>query len=433
MPRFKSLVVGLLVLTGTVGPPQNASGETMDPIAEQWVKLALSMGLLEDGYVDAYQGPEEWQAEAAAQAWSLEQVSSAAAASQQALAAIPTDGLPAIEVLRHRNLTKLLSSMQARIAMLQGKKFTFDEESMALYDAVAPHHEPQHFQKILDHLDELLPGEGSLGMRRNAFREWFIIPPNHIDAVFQAAIAECRKRTLPRIALPAGEGFTVEYVEGKPWSAYNWFQGNSHSLIQVNTDLPIYIDRAVDLACHEGYPGHHVYNLLLEQELYKKRGWVEFCIYVLYGPQALIAEGSANYGIEMTFPGNDRIEFEKQVLFPIAGIDPELADRYYKVEELVKKLAFAANETARDYLDGRIDREAAVKALMTYSLLTPELAERRLRFIDTYRSYVISYNLGEEIVGTWIESTAGREASTDERWKRFIQLLSEPYIPSELR
>ena len=49
------------------------------------------------------------------------------------------------------------------------------------------------------------------------------------------------------------------------WSGYNWYQGNYRSLIQVNTDLPIYIDRAIDLACHEGYPGHHVYNVLLEK------------------------------------------------------------------------------------------------------------------------------------------------------------------------
>ena len=76
--------------------------------------------------------------------------------------------------------------------------------------------------------------------------------------------------------LPANETFTVEYVKNKPWSGYNWYQGNYRSLIQVNTDLPIYIDRAIDLACHEGYPGHHVYNALLEKHLVRDRGWVEF-------------------------------------------------------------------------------------------------------------------------------------------------------------
>ena len=93
----------------------------------------------------------------------------------------------------------------------------------------------------------------------------------------------------------------MAYVKDKPWSAYNWYQGGFASLIEVNTDLPVYIDRAIDLACHEGYPGHHVYNALLEQHLVKQRGWVEFSVYPLFSPQSLIAEGTANYGIQVAF------------------------------------------------------------------------------------------------------------------------------------
>ena len=99
------------------------------------------------------------------------------------------------------------------------------------------------------------------------------IPRTRLDATFKAAIDGCRSRTLAHITLPADESFTVEYVTGKSWSGYNWYQGNYRSLIQVNTDLPIYVDRAIDLACHEGYPGHHVYNVLLEKHLVRDRGW----------------------------------------------------------------------------------------------------------------------------------------------------------------
>src|SRR6185503_6212472 len=101
--------------------------------------------------------------------------------------------------------------------------------------------------------------------------------------------------------------------------------GNARSLIQINTDLPIFIDRAVDLAAHEGYPGHRVYNALLEQALVRGRGWPEFSVYPLFSPQSLIAEGSANYGIEVAFPGEERVNFEKTVLYPLAGLDPSKA------------------------------------------------------------------------------------------------------------
>ncbi|NIV17481.1 MAG: hypothetical protein GWN47_03535, partial [Woeseiaceae bacterium] len=59
-------------------------------------------------------------------------------------------------------------------------------------------------------------------------------------------------------------------------------------------DLPIFIDRAVDLGCHEGYPGHHTFNVLLEKNLVTDRGWTEFTLYPLFSPQSLIAEGSGN-------------------------------------------------------------------------------------------------------------------------------------------
>ncbi len=132
--------------------------------------------------------------------------------------------------------------------------------------AVAPHLEQEHFSKILSDLDKLLPGEGDVAKRFEDYRNQFVIPIEKLDTVFMTAIEEGRKRTLQYIPLPEKENFVVEYVKDKPWGAYNWYKGNSFSVIQVNTDLPVYIDRAVDLGCHEGYPGHHVYNLLLRKE-----------------------------------------------------------------------------------------------------------------------------------------------------------------------
>ena len=136
--------------------------------------------------------------------------------------------------------------------MLSGAKLSFDDESAALYDAVAPVHAESHFQLALDELGQRLPGGGTLVDRYDAYRQAFIIPTDRLSHVFDVAIAECQRRTLAHIALPARESFTVEYVTDKSWSGYNWYKGGYHSLIQVNTDLPIYIDRAVDLACHEG-------------------------------------------------------------------------------------------------------------------------------------------------------------------------------------
>jgi hypothetical protein len=319
------------------------------------------------------------------------------------------------------------------VRMLEGAKLTFDEESQALYDAVAPAHPDAYFEATLQEIAQALPGEGPLVDRYEAFRSRFIVPADRLSRVFDRAIAECRGRTLPHVQLPANESFTVEYVRGKPWSGYNWYQGNFRSLIQVNTDLPIYIDRAIDLACHEGYPGHHVYNALLEKHLVRDRGWVEFSVYALFSPQSLIAEGTANYGIEVAFPGEERLAFERDVLFPLAGLDGSQAAAYAKTRALVDRLSYAGNEAARKYLNGERTRTQTVEWLTRYAMSPAAAAEQRTRFFDTYRSYVINYNLGKDLVKQYVESKGNAASQPERRWQEFVRLLASPRLPSALR
>jgi hypothetical protein len=238
---------------------------------------------------------------------------------------------------------------------------------------------------------------------------------------------------MPHLQLPETESFTVEYVTGKSWSGYNWYHGNYRSVIQVNTDLPIFIDRAIDLACHEGYPGHHVYNALLEKNLTRDRDWPEFSVYALFSPQSLIAEGTANYGIEVAFSDAERRGFERDVLFPAAALNPARVDEYYDFHDLIDRLAYAGNEAARRYLNSDIDRQTAVQWLTRFALMSPERAEQRTRFFDDYRSYVINYNLGKDLVKQFIESRGGTDANPDKRWEEFIRLLGSPRLPSGLR
>lgn len=405
----------------------------MNAIAESYVQLVLALGQHDPDYVDAYYGPAEWKAESERQKVPLVDIRAQAEALIARLGSKPPQaGDDDMARLRHRYLTRQLDALGQRVGMLSGKELSFDEESKALYDAVAPTHSEAELEQILTRLDRELPGPGDLIDRYEAYKRDFIIPSDRLDTVFTAAIKACRERTLAHIALPQGEQFTVEYVTGKSWSGYNWYRGNFQSLIQVNTDLPIYIDRAIDLACHEGYPGHHVYNVLLEKELVRDRGWVEASVYALFSPQSLIAEGTANFGIEIAFPGEERVAYEKAVLFPLAGLAPESADRYYQIVRLVEELSYAGNEAARRYLNGRIDRSEAVDWLVRYAMMPRPRAEQRVKFFDQYRSYVINYNLGKDLVRDYITAQGGTADRPGRRWKLFEQLLASPRLPSSL-
>ena len=400
---------------------------SLNTIAERYVKLVLAVGQHDPDYVDAYYGPADWKAESDRRKTPLSEIDTQAA---RLIGDIPNpsdeDRRDEMVNLRRDYLKRQLEALRTRVRMLQGATLTFDEESQALYDAVAPAHPESYFAQALREIEPLLPGAGPLVDRYDAFRQRFIIPSPRLSRVFDRAIAEGRKRTLAHVQLPPNESFTVEYVTNKPWSGYNWYQGSYRSLIQVNTDLPIYIDRAVDLACHEGYPGHHVYNALLEQHLVRDRGWVEFTVYALFSPQSLIAEGTANYGIEVAFPGDERARFEQDVLYPEAGLDPSQAAAYARVQALVDRLAYAGNEAARKYLNGTFDRRQTTAWLAEYAMTSPVRAEQRTRFFDTYRSYVINYNLGKDLVQQYVESRGTR-------WDEFVRLLASPRLPSGLR
>ncbi|MCA9731624.1 hypothetical protein KC799_05825 [candidate division KSB1 bacterium] len=426
-----SAFIGVLITACTISTKNLPQ---LDAIARSYVKLMLEIGEYDNDFIDAYYGPANLRPDSATVAEELpyEKLKTHITDLKADLAEIDTQKLDESQQRRKNYLTKQLTAAAARLDFLAGIKISFDEESAAQYDAIAPTYDEAHFKELLYELNGILPGKGSITARLSDFKKNFIIPIEKLDAVFQAAIGEARKRTKEHFRLPENENFHVEYVKDKPWSAYNWYKGDSYSLIQVNTDLPIYIDRAIDLACHEGYPGHHVYNALLEKNLVVGRGWVEFSVYPLFSPQSLIAEGSANYGIEVAFPDDERIVFEKNVLFPLAGLDPGQTEKYYSVFELTQKLSYAGNEAARQFLDGKISRQQAIDWLIKYALMEPDRAAQRVRFIEKYRSYVINYNWGQDMVKNWVEKQGGTAEEPEKRWQIFGKLLSNPYMPSDL-
>ena len=428
----KYLVIILVLIIASC--KSNSNPTSIDVIAEDYVKLVLEIGQYDNAFIDAYFGPEEWKpTEPKSETLPLENfVQRANALISQCDTLLVSDN-PNLEHERIKMLKKQLIAVRTKTEMMGGKLYTFDEEAKLLYDAEPPHFSMTHFDELLVELDSLLAGEGDLPTRYNNFMSEFIIPKEKLDTVFRVSIDESRKITKDYFDLPENENFILEYVTDKVWSGYNYYQGNAQSLIQINTDFPIYINRAVDLASHEGYPGHHVYMLLTEQNLVNTKGWMEYTVYPLFSPSSLISEGSANYGIDVVFPGDKRVEFEKEHLFPIAGISVNKANMFYKVQDLMSKLNYARNETARAYLNGGLSRENAIKQIEKYSLFTPQKAEQSMRFIEANRSYLINYNLGKDLVAKHVELLGGSYSNPEKRWEIFKELLSNPYSASTLK
>jgi hypothetical protein len=63
-------------------------------------------------------------------------------------------------------------------------------------------------------------------------------------------------------------------------------------------------------------------------------------------------------------------------------------------------------------------------------LVSPERAKQLTDFTKQYRSYVINYGLGQDMVGAYVEA-AGSDPRA--RWARMEKILSEPTLPSDLK
>lgn len=400
---------------------------SLNEAAENYVKLGLELGQYDPDYVDAYLGPAEWATAAKEQLRSKQQLAADIASLLKTLAAqTPTDKDLA---LRHKALFRNVRAMDVRIRMVNGEQFSFTEEARLIYDVTLPKYDFAVFDKALVEINKLVPGDGDLASRVDAFNDLFSIPAGNVHGVVDVAIAECKARSLKHIALPASENFTLEYVTGKNWSGYNWYQGDNTSLMQINQDLPMKIDKAILLGCHEGYPGHHVWNVLIENQLLKGKGWIEYSIFPLFSPYGLIAEGSANFGVELAFPEDENINYTRDKLYPLAGLDPKKAESLDTLIKLQGKLAHSRNAIAQRYLDGKISREQAVELTRKYSLVSPERAEMSMKFVEQYRAYVLNYNVGKDIVANYINKQSDNQ---DGRWQAFERMLTELSTASDM-
>jgi hypothetical protein len=406
-----------------------ASAEAMNAIATDYLSLSLEIGTHEAGYIDAYYGPAELRAAAEA---NPRDKPALLAATRALIARLDTAARRLSDPLDRRRAIFLRAQLRAaetRLMMMQGTRFAFADEAERLF-GVRPVLKPlASYDGELGKIAALVPGDGPLAARVETWLDGFTIPKDRLQKTFDAAIARCRGRSAAHIAMPESESFRLEFVTGKSWSGYNYYQGGYHSLIQVNTDLPIRLSRALDLGCHEGYPGHHLLNMKLEEQLTKGRGWAEFSVYPLYSPQSLIAEGSANYGIDLAFPESSKAETERDILMPIAEIAVPADDRYWQLLKAIDRASGARLTIAQQYLDGQIDRPTAVALTQKYLLVSPARAEQSVSFTEQYRSYVINYGLGEAMVRSYIERG---QPTREEMWRRMAKIISEPTLPKDL-
>ena len=173
MPRRLILFFPLaLVVTGAAEPAR----DNLNSAARDYVRLELAIGEKEDGYIDAYYGPETLKAEGKALAArtdlpALQQDAEQLRARVQRLGKHSTGE----QALRARFLAAQLTAAVTRLRMLRGERLSFDDEAQGLF-GVRPKLKPLGaYDAVLARIDKLVPGSGPLAERVDAYQDRFLI------------------------------------------------------------------------------------------------------------------------------------------------------------------------------------------------------------------------------------------------------------------
>jgi len=394
---------------------------TLDDDARQYVRLVVALGERDPDSIDFYAGPSDLMEDVRRHPPALPAIERDA---RDLASRVGLGTAGDADAARRRDLVRDLGSLAARARLLLGERLPYDRESRALFGVVPPPFDEARQKTVLAQVAAELPGGGALVDRYVAFTRQFVVPPDRLAALMAAALEGCRDRTRTHLGLPPGEHASIVLVNNKPWSAYSRYQGGGHSVISVNTDFSFTVDQALQMACHEGYPGHHARSTLLDARLVHGRGWPEFSAQATFSAGSLVSEATAMYAGRLAFPAAERIRFERERLLPLAGIPAARGDaigRHIRLERLVERLQDVQEDVARRYLDGDLEFARAATRLEREALLPR--AESALKYINEYRSYVTTYTSGAAAVAAFMETCAAETAPESDRWGCFERLL----------
>lgn len=401
------------------------SKSPLDKTGEKLVELTLMAGTLDDDLVDSYIGNIRIDS---AQEYSIDELKKSFNSLLTEISEIETS----TKSLEYRKKYQLgiINAVITRLKVINAEKISFIDECESIYQYTPEIKDYSYFDSLLVDIESLLPGEDELPIKLAKYRDKFKFKYSKIDEAFRKSVEEAKKITSKYIHLPDSESVQIEYIDGAPWSAYNWYQGDYKSLIQVNMQTDIHLERVLDLAAHESYPGHHVYYSLRDKMYYQDSGFVEFSIYTLFSPVSFLAEGTAVYGNELVFPGDKKIEFIRNEITGKYNYSYKELKDYFDLLELLNKLDEVQITIARDYIDKKISNETALGYIQKYGLESESSSYRRLDFIRRYRSYIINYTAGKKLVANYIENKAGTDLS--KRWQVYKEILENPYLPPDL-
>jgi hypothetical protein len=365
---------------------------SLDAIAEGYVRAALRLSQHDPSLVEQWRGPEAWNpgprrpvAELQEEVDRLHrQIESAGA-----------DVSSAVEYARVQYLLGQIRALRYAIGRQLGRTASIDEQAREEFDVTFPLLDPTAIARVHAQLQRALPGSAPLAERLAVLRQATTIRRERRLAVLTKALEACRSAVPAAVALPGDERVELVFSSRSGWDAFARYQGQHRTDIEIHDDGELDVSRAFRLACHEGYPGHHVQHLLIDR-LVGARRYPELLLTPGFGPHLLLAEGAAEAGADLAMPALQRAALYRTSLFPIAELDASRIDQLVQVEERLIELLPVVTDVARQYLASEITQDKALERLTHEALIANP--QGTLAFIEQRRARALVYGEGRRIV-----------------------------------
>jgi hypothetical protein len=388
-----------------------------DPVA-RYLELGLRLGRHLDGMVDAYFGPEDLRRRVDDEPL---RPLPALVADARALVADLDRGDGDLAAPRRRWLRAQAAGLHVAARKLAGEDVAFVDEVEQCYGVRPTWVDHDVLAEAHRRLDEVLPGDGPLITRYEAWRVAHQLTPEQVTAAVHTLAEAFRERTATAFGLPEGEHVEFELVTDQPWSGFNYYEGGLRSRVAINLDLPVASTAIGHLVAHEAYPGHHTEHVRKEVGLVRRRGQLEETIFLVGTPQCTMAEGLADLALEALL--GERPEPALAELLVPLGI-PFEAEQVAAVATAAQALSAVRGNAALLLHDRGASAEDAIGELARWSLVGRDRAAKSLSFLThpTWRAYIFCYVAGLPLCRRFV---AGDPA-------RFERLLTEQLIPADL-
>ena len=402
-----------------------AAADSIDAVARDYVELALAAQLLQPDLVHTNDARPAELARARAARRDAPTIDRELGALQARLERI-APGDDRLDAMRWRSLRARLESLRVQLRPADAPKLPVEEDVARTYGFTAHFPPLAGYDAALDRLSAAMPGPGSLPERIAAMKQAAIVPPDKVEPVVRAAVAECRRRTVAHLTLPA-ESVDLRFPDDAMFPGSADYAGDGRSIVALSRAIPANVDQLLQMACHEVYPGHHVHFVSIDHALYQARGWPEYAVELESGPFVPVAEAVAEYGVGLAFPVEERVAFERDVLFPLAGLtmgDPAQWRAYMAARS---SILGASSTVARDFLAGTIDRDEAHRRFVRYRLQTPDAADQMLRMLPVVGSYIIASDMGWYTIDRMMQGKP-----VEAQWRLLHQIETEPMLLEDI-